>query len=228
MDRAKYREFKRERMMDVYKLIKAGNRHRDKKIWSVNDLASVYPDEKRESLARFIRRQSANGILRPLMAEGRCTGWYFPDNPPDIFEAALFLDPGAVISSLSALSRHGVTDQISYSATCVTRAKRGGRVYTPIATTVGNVEFYHQPDRIMDLEPEGAHPDRRLASAEKALLDHIYIYRNRNRGRSPDLDEIDIDALDQERLRRYSKRYPGTVWKTLKNVTPFLGKRRER
>ncbi len=214
--------------MDIYKLIKAGNRHREKKIWSINDLASVYPEEKRESLSRFIRRQSNNGILRPLVAEGRCTGWYFPGNPPDLFEAALFLDPGAVISSLSALSRHGVTTQISYSATCVTRSKRGGRVYTHIPTTVGNVEFYHQSDRIMNLEPEGAHPDRRLASPEKALLDHIYIYRNRNRGQSPDLDEIDIEALDQERLRGYSKCYPGTVWKTLKNCFPSLEESRKR
>ena len=213
--------------MDVYKLIQVKNRHRDKKIWSINDLASVYPDEKKESLARFIRRQGANGILRPLMAEGRCTGWYFPENPPDVLQAALFLDPGAVISCLSALSRHGVTAQVSYSATCVTRNKRGGRVYTLIKTTVGNVEFHHQSDRIMDLEPEGLHPDQRLASAEKALLDHIYIYRNRNRGRSPDLDEIDFDALDRKRLTRYGERYPGTVWKTLKNAAPSLAKIRE-
>jgi len=214
-------------MMDVYKLIKAGNRHRDKRIWTVDDLATLYPDEKRESLARFIRRQSINGTLRPLIAEGRSTGWYFPDNPPDVFEAALFLDPGSVVSSISALSRHGVTAQISYCATCVTRSKRGGRVYTLIKTTVGNVEFYYQPDRIMDLEPEGAHPDVRLASAEKALLDHIYIYRNRNRGQSPDLAEIDFDALDHERLRRYSKRYPHTVWKTIKKAAPVLGEKRQ-
>jgi hypothetical protein len=82
---------------------------------------------------------------------------------------------------------------------------------------VGDVELNYQPDHLMDLEPEGAYPDARLASPEKALLDHIYIYRNRNKGRSPDISEFDLSALNRALLEQYQKHYPKTVWQTIQD-----------
>lgn len=209
--------------MDIYRLIDAKNRHPAKKIWSVNDVATIYPGESRATLARFMRRSAAKGLLKSLIARGRSTARYFSDNPPDVYEAALYLDPGAVVSGLSALSRHGVTTQVSHAAVCVTRSRRGGRVQRRIRTTVGDVEFHYQPDRMMDLEPEGSYPETRLASPEKALLDHIYICRFRYRDLAPDLTELDFDLLDATLLARYRVVYPKAVWKVIEKAEALGG-----
>jgi hypothetical protein len=59
----------------------------------------------------------------------------------------------------------------------------------------------------------------RIAEAEKALLDWVYL--TLQSGLTPHLDEIELRPLDKQKLVKYATKYPGTVRNALTNSLAF-------
>jgi predicted transcriptional regulator of viral defense system len=116
------------------------------------------------------------------------------------------LRPDSYISLESALVERGITSQRPAVLTCVTtgypkafRSRSATIVYRKIAANL----FWGFEERLT------RYSKYRIAEPEKALLDWIYL--NRQEGLPTSLDEINLDFLNLDKLRKYAERFPGTV-----------------
>lgn len=116
------------------------------------------------------------------------------------------LRPDSYISLESVLVERGISSQSPNVLTCVTlgyprtfKSRSATIVYRRISKRL-YWGFEKRSTRYNEYQ---------IARPEKALLDWIYL--NRQEGLPTPLDEINLQFLDQQRLREDAERYPGTV-----------------
>jgi predicted transcriptional regulator of viral defense system len=123
------------------------------------------------------------------------------------------LRPHSYISLESALVDRGVTTQNPSILTCVTqgypktfKSRSVTIVYRRIAT-----------DLFWGFEEKATRYNTyRIAEPEKALLDWIYL--NRQEGLPTPSDELNLQFLDLQKLRKYAAKFPRTVNEDVKDL----------
>jgi hypothetical protein len=127
---------------------------------------------------------------------------------PRLEEVAMFYGKPAYISFESALESYGLISQAPLVLTCATTRKLKN-----LKTPLGEIIFHHLSSRLFNHYENDQGILR--ATAEKALLDYIYI-KIRNRKSVPALDEFNLRPLNKGKARRIAKAFP-------QNVRLFLG-----
>ena len=122
---------------------------------------------------------------------------------PSLEEAACFVRTPSYISAEWALHLHGVIIQVPSVCTVLTLSTAVGITRNLVWRGV-TIEYSHISDRLyFGFEPRDGY---NLALPEKALLDCMY-YRNT----APFEDELELEELDIERLRKMAKPFPVRV-----------------
>lgn len=165
----------------------------------------------RGTLFRWIRAQTASGVLRPVTRGLYLNQMARPT--PILAEAAGFVRSGAIVSLQTVLGDAGITNSYSDIVTSVLPI-RGVSASSSRPVCAGSAEFrFHaMPVRLLD-ENAGALEDRMdfnvqyaRATPEKALLDWIYLGASpRTRVAGPPLD-IDFSRIDSAKLTRLATR----------------------
>ncbi len=164
----------------------------------------------RRTLFKWIRTQTASGVLRPVTR-----GLYLNQlarPTPTITDAAGFVRSGAIVSLQTVLGEAGITNSYSDIVTSVLPIRGGSASSSrPVRAAHFEFRFHAMPVRLLD-ENAGKLEDRMdfdvhypRATLEKALLDWIYLGASRRtRVAGPPLD-IDLDRLDRARLARLAR-----------------------
>ena len=178
--------------------------HKEKKLFSLSDLAQLTGEDKSSLSVQLTRLVKAGVISRAAQV------WYEnPFTPPSFEEVAMVIRYPSYLSMEYALSKHGFLSQAVYTLTLVTTKLP----YT--YKTDQMVYEYHQISRSLfwGYQQEGT---VLTAEPEKALLDIIYL-------RCVSTGELNMDGVaslvndmavyefDLEKLHQYSKKFsPGT------------------
>jgi predicted transcriptional regulator of viral defense system len=126
------------------------------------------------------------------------------------------LNPNAYVSLESALNHWGLSTQSPVSLTCVTTGKPR-EYWTPeFGITLRSISEHLFWGFI---EKQTRYAKYRIAEAEKALLDWVYL--TLQSGLTPHLDEIELRSLDKQKVVKYATKYPGTVRYALTNSLAF-------
>lgn len=159
-------------------------------------LAGMSPVAARQAALRLRRRGWLARLGKGLYANR------LAPLPPTLEDVAAILYPPAYISFESALFQHGVLDQAPHLLTCATlnKTKR-------FRTELGEIRYHRlKPELFFGHELQDSVP---LASAEKALLDFVYLQLKQ--GRTPVLEELNVENVDLDRMEEWSAAYPRTV-----------------
>lgn len=144
-------------------------------------------DSASRTLVRFARRGQLARVTRGL--------WAQPNHPafsPNAAVGFLLGNEQGHVSFISALHRHGVIGQIPGAVHVATTGH--GRV---VASEIGRFEFFQLSPQMMlaGVEVSDTEPNYAIATAEKALLDTVYIALwGRRFTRLPEVDLEPIDA----------------------------------
>ena len=145
------------------------------------------------ALARGFVERVARGVYINTFREGR----------PGIEEVACFLRTPSYVSCEWALNRHGVLLQSPVVCTVLTLDTAVG-VKRNLKFGGVTIEFSRIAPRLFNgFETREGY---NLALPEKALLDAVHL-----RKAIPFRDELELDALDMDRLRQFAQAYAGPV-----------------
>jgi predicted transcriptional regulator of viral defense system len=122
---------------------------------------------------------------------------------PRVEEVACFLRPPAYVTCEWALNYHGISLQSPYACTAAT-----------LSTAVGknrSVEYQGVVIEFSRISPSLFFGFTRvdqyfIATPEKAVLDTLYFRKS-----LPAADELELDAIDPNRLQEMAEKYPSTV-----------------
>jgi predicted transcriptional regulator of viral defense system len=184
--------------------------HPEKRLFSLTDLQNL-TGERAESLSVQLSRMVASDIIRRP-----AKGWYEnPFSQPTTEEVAMVLRYPSYLSLEYALSTHGIISQTVQTLTLVT-------IKLPYTVrTHGAIYEYHQirKDLFWGYTTNGM---VNMADPEKALLDFLYLRYIRGRGVSRNIralvDELRLDAIDVNRLRRYGTVFGTTMMTTISQL----------
>jgi len=126
------------------------------------------------------------------------------------------LKPNSYVSLESALNHWGVSTQSPVSLTCVTTGKSKEYRTPEFAITLRTISKHLFWGFV---EKQTRYSKYRIAEPEKALLDWIYL--TLQSGLTPRLDEIELQALDKQKLVKYADKYPKTVRSALTSSLAF-------
>ena len=184
------------------------------RVLTVPMLAAALSDGRslpaRGTLFKWLRAQRNSGVLRPLTRGLYLNALALPR--PQAAEAAAYVRSGAVVSLQTVLGDCAVTNNYSDIVTCVVPIRDGVAPSSrPVKAARIEFRFHAMPIRFLD-ERAGALADRldldvvyARATAEKALLDWLYLGASpRTKLCGPPLD-IALDKLKMSRLRRLAK-----------------------
>lgn len=166
-----------------------------KRIFTLREMAAL-AQEPRTAAAMTLLRAAQKGLVAR-------TGnlWMNLMDPPEILEVALSLASPSYLSFESALYRRGILSQAPRGGLTMATAGRPRRFQTPW----GEIQFFHlKPSLFFGFD------EHRIASAEKAWLDLIYLRGLRGR-RNVLSEEIDREPLDRKYLRAMTKKFPPWV-----------------
>jgi predicted transcriptional regulator of viral defense system len=153
----------------------------------------------------FLGRAAKKGLIHRLSR-----GYYvnsFLKGWPAVEEVGCFLRTPAYISGEWALHKHGILLQVPQTCTVITLQSSVGQ-NSSVEYQGIRFEFSRiAPALFFGFTREGHHD---LATAEKALLDLLYL-----RGRIPFADELELSEIDFEKLRQFAKPFPKTVQKKI-------------
>lgn len=164
------------------------------------------------TVQHWIRQACTRGRLRRVHK-----GLYinaFRSPPGRAAEAAAHLRRDAVVSLQSALSEAGILNNPPAIITAVVPIDTDGPLPSLglVRTAVGNFSFRGLPRRIFEAGDVAdrldllGHPHFPCASAEKALLDWLYLAASpRSTLGAPASHDVDINALDAPKLRRLAR-----------------------
>jgi predicted transcriptional regulator of viral defense system len=128
-------------------------------------------------------------------------------------DMAMVLGKPCYISFESALCHHGIVSQEPLVLTCATTRKPQRK-----STPLGEIVFRHiATNRFWGYVVNGR---ILMAEPEKGFLDWLY-WSNKTRGRFPDLDEVNWEEMNKEKILLYSKKFPKSIQKFLKNMHLF-------
>mgnify|MGYP001616891748 CR=1 FL=1 len=151
---------------------------------------------------------ASNKILSRLATQGLlikvCRGlWTWPETDPNILPEYISAPAPSYLSFQTALFNHGLISQIPrviYVAT-LGRARR-------VQTLLGTFSFHHLPPELFGgFDSHGVHGIK-MASAEKALFDFVYLMPARSRlfAKLPELELL--KGFDGKKMRYWIKRIP--------------------
>lgn len=129
-------------------------------------------------------------------------------------EVAAHLRRDAVVSLQSAMAEAGILNNPPTLITAVVPidARTSPPKLGPVRTQVGIFSFRGLPRRLLeagevgDRLSLGGHQDFPCASAEKALLDWLYLANSpRSNMAAPTRHDIDVDDMDTKKLRRMAR-----------------------
>lgn len=184
------------------------------RVLTVPMIAAALADKRRPAargtLFRWIRGQTEIGALRPVTR-----GLYLnrlAQPAPVLAEAAGHVRSGAIVSLQTVLGEAGITNNYPDIVTAVLPIREGiAQSSRPVMANSAEFRFHAMPARLLEeragrstyrLDADATYP---RATAEKALLDWIYLGASRwTRLAGPPLD-IDSDLLDLRRLTRLAK-----------------------
>lgn len=131
--------------------------------------------------------------------------------PPRLEEIAMLYGRPCFISFESALENHGLISQMPLVLTCATPRKTKN-----LKTPMGEIIFHHIARRFFNnyKNEQGI----LWATAEKALLDYLYIKAKAKGSRSL-LSELNPAMLNKKWLKTLSRTYPKSVRTHLKEFT---------
>jgi predicted transcriptional regulator of viral defense system len=178
----------------------------------VDELTAKYslaPDSVWRAVSRLTKRgllsRVSNGVyLNKLVRDASATDFL------------RVLNPNSYVSLESALNHWGLSTQSPVSLTCVTTGKPREYRTPEFAITLRSISehlFWGF------MEKQTRYSKYRIAEAEKALLDWVYL--TLQSGLTPHLDEIELRSLDKQKLVEYATKYPGTVRNALTNSLAF-------
>ncbi len=122
---------------------------------------------------------------------------------PKIEEVACFLRAPSYISCEWALNEHGVILQVPAMCSVITLGSSVGKRYK---VTYRNVEIEYSKISEKLFWGYKVREGFNLATAEKALLDAVYL-----RGYVPFIDELELENLDRRNLKESARLYPRSV-----------------
>jgi predicted transcriptional regulator of viral defense system len=155
-------------------------------------LCNVRVDAASRTIARVAGDGTIARVTRGL--------WCQPGHPRfSVYAAVPFLlaNEHGYVSFLSAMHRHGLVSQIPGSIQVATTGH--SRVLT---SSIGRYEFIQIKPQMMTagIEASDTDPAYGIASAEKSLLDTLYIATRKGR-RFARLPEVDMTGIDRKKLR---------------------------
>jgi len=182
------------------------------------------------TLHHWIRRCLARHRLQRVQKGLYLNAFRSPPGRP--MEAASHLRRDAVISLHSALAEFGVINNPPRIVTAVVPLDTDGFLPSlgAVKTSVGEFHFRGVPRRILEagraedrLDLTG-HPDFPCATAEKALLDWLYLAQSARSTLGPPQErDLDIQILNRGRLERLAR-----AMSLLACLQPWLGRRAQR
>lgn len=184
------------------------------RVLTIPMIAAVLADRRklraRNTVFRWVREQVANGALRPMTRGLYLNQLAAPR--PTAAEAAGFIRTGAIVSLQTVLGEAGVTNNFSDVVTSVLPHEPGHvSSVRPVKAADIEFRFHSMPKRFLD--DRAGEPEDRLdldvkyarASAEKALLDWLYLGGSKySKIAGPPLD-LELERLDSSRLRRLAR-----------------------
>ena len=185
------------------------------RVMTVPMIAAAFADRRkkaaRNTVFKWIRDQTDAGVLRPVTRGLYLNQLARPQ--PTAAEAASFVRSGAIVSLQTVLGEAGVTNSYSDIVTSVLPVQ-GGVAQSSRSVVANGIEyrFHVMPARLLDDEA-GDLKDRldlnflyARATAEKALIDWIYLGESpRTKLSFPPFD-IDLEQIDKRRLKRLADR----------------------
>jgi predicted transcriptional regulator of viral defense system len=129
---------------------------------------------------------------------------------PRVEEVACFLRPPAYVTCEWALNYHGISLQSPYRCTAATLSGAVGKSRS--------IEYQGVVIEFSMISPSLFFGFTRvdqyyIATPEKAILDTLYFRKS-----LPAADELELDAIDPDRLRDMAAKYPSTVKKRLPRI----------
>lgn len=187
---------------DLYKTIDRNKFY----IFSIKDLLSFFPDEKKENLKKIVYRWKGKRWIYPLK-RGLYELTYPKDiNIPDMYIANTLYNP-SYVSLETALSKFSIIPEVSIAVTSVTtkptrifKNKHGLFIYRTVKPVA--FEGYY-------IEKQGNF-NIFIAEPEKALMDFLYFKKYRNKGFNAQDERLNwgvIAKLNKKKIIRYSKPY---------------------
>lgn len=186
MDKGENKTMTIKEWLDLFK------KHKDIKVFYLQHLR-LLTSMKPHTLNVSLKRLNEKKVIQRI-----CRGYYAnPFNPPRLEEISNLIYSPSYISLESALSRWGILSQIPQTLTCVTT-----KLPRRFSTSFGMIE-YHQIKKkyFWGFVEEGNYF---IAVPEKALLDYLYLKKERDISKVP--FELDIEGLNQNKLKSFSKK----------------------
>lgn len=175
-------------------------------VFSLEDLVTLYPDEKRHNIKVMLHRWKGKGWVCALK-KGLYEMCYPKDlNIPDMYIANVLYEP-SYVSLETALSYYSIIPEVSMAVTSITtkatrkfKNKHGLFTYNTVKPSAFG-GYYVEKNRGFDIL---------IAEPEKALVDFLYFktYRNKKIDLSPQrLDKKMISKLDRKKIEKYAYSY---------------------
>ena len=190
-------------VVELIRLMQGMARDHRKRVFSLRELSAL-KGESRAATAMTLLRAARKGIVARAG-----TRWINLMDPPDVMEVALTLRSPSYLSFESALHRRGIVSQAPRGALTMAVSGRPGS----LETAVGPIRFFHLKPALFF-----GYDERRVALAEKAWLDLLYIRGLHGRAGIV-TEKVYLEALDRKLLARMARRFPAWVGK-LARVTP--------
>jgi len=153
----------------------------------------------REATLKAVQRLVRRGSLIKLYKNTYANKFSLPS----LEEVAMFYGKPCYISFESALEDHGILSQAPQVLTCATTRKLKN-----LKTPLGEIIFHHLIPRLFN----NFDNDRGVlrATAEKSLLDYLYINLKNNK-QVPPLDEFDLGQLDNKKIKKLARIFPQSI-----------------
>jgi predicted transcriptional regulator of viral defense system len=159
----------------------------------------------------FLFRASRKGYIQKI-ANRIYWNVLFSPQPPSVEQVACFARRPSYISGEWALNYHGILLQVPTVCTAITLSSAIGRrnriIYNEFIIEYSRIqERLYLPDQILNLDGV------LMATAEKALIDTIYL-----RHRVPQRGELELDGLDPNRIRLLVTFFPPSVVRRIEKL----------
>jgi predicted transcriptional regulator of viral defense system len=158
--------------------------------------------------AVFLSRATQKGLVYRLNRGNYVNSFFF--GFPRVEEVACFLRPPAYVTCEWALNYHGISLQSPNTCTAATLSSAVGKSRS--------VEYQGIVIEFSMISPSLFFGFTRvdqycMATPEKAVLDTLYFRKS-----LPAADELELDAIDSERLQEMAEKYPSIVKKRLPRI----------
>ena len=175
-------------------------------VFSISDILSFYPKEKRQNLKKMLYRWRKKGLIHTLKR-----GLYELAYPkdfiiPDMYIANKLYSP-SYVSLETALSNYSIIPEVSMAVTSITTKS------TRRFKNRHGLFNYHtvKPDVFTGYYVERQNnSDILIADPEKAFVDFIYFKTYRNKAFDINSERVDkgmVKKLNKAKLKKYAKLY---------------------